>query len=103
MDQRAANARILKATRLPNRELGIDAEDFFGSGDTSGTQSAVFNAQITQLFERGGKRQARSDAAPKSALPQSNSTAPRKHSPHIGVTPVPYSRLKAASEPHRPP
>ena len=63
MDQRAADARILKATRLPNPELGIDAEDFFGSGGTSGTQSAVFNAQITQLFERGGKREARTDAA----------------------------------------
>ena len=63
MDQRAADARTLKATRLPNPELGVDAEDFFGSGGTRGTRSAIFNAQITQLFERGGKRQARTNTA----------------------------------------
>ncbi len=63
MDRRAADARILKATRLPNPQLSIDAEDFFGTGGVSGLSSSVINTLLTQVIERGGKRQARTDAA----------------------------------------
>jgi cobalt-zinc-cadmium efflux system outer membrane protein len=63
MDRRAADARILQATRIPNPELAIDAEDFFGTGGVSGLSSSVLNALFTQVIERGGKREARTDAA----------------------------------------
>jgi cobalt-zinc-cadmium efflux system outer membrane protein len=62
-DRRAADARIMKATRLPNPELTFDAEDFFGTGGTSGLGSALLNTVITQVVERGGKRTSRVDAA----------------------------------------
>lgn len=63
MDRRAADARVLKATRLPNPELTVDAEDFMGTGGVKGLGSSVLNALLTQVIERGGKRQARTDAA----------------------------------------
>lgn len=63
MDRRAADARILRASRIPNPTLTIDDEDFFGSGDLGGLSSSVLNTLLTQVIERGGKRQARTDAA----------------------------------------
>lgn len=63
MDLRASDARVLKATRMPNPEVGFDGEDFFGTDETRGLRSAVFNAQITQVLETGGKRQARQGLA----------------------------------------
>lgn len=63
MDRRAADARVLKSTRLPNPELAIDAEDFFGTGGVSGLSSSVLNALLTQVVERGSKRTARANAA----------------------------------------
>lgn len=63
MDRRAADARILRATRIPNPSLAVDAEDFFGTGGVSGLSSSVLNALFTQVIERGGKREARTNAA----------------------------------------
>ncbi len=63
MDRRAADARILQATRIPNPELTVDAEDFFGTGGVSGLGSSILNALFTQVIERGGKREARTEAA----------------------------------------
>jgi len=63
MDRRAADARILKASRIPNPVLTLDEEDFFGTGDLGGLGASVFNSLLTQVIERGGKRQARTEAA----------------------------------------
>lgn len=63
MDLRASDARVLKATRMPNPAVGFDGEDFFGTDETRGLRSAMFNAQITQILETGGKRQARQGLA----------------------------------------
>jgi cobalt-zinc-cadmium efflux system outer membrane protein len=63
MDRRAADARILKASRIPNPVLNLDDEDFFGTGDLGGLSASVLNSLLTQVIERGGKRQARTEAA----------------------------------------
>lgn len=63
MDRRAADARILQASRIPNPVLNMDDEDFFGTGDLAGLSASVLNSLITQVIERGGKRQARTEAA----------------------------------------
>lgn len=63
LERRAADARILQATRSPNPELSFDAEDFFGSGGVSGLSAAVLNSIFTQVIERGGKKQARTEKA----------------------------------------
>lgn len=65
MDRRAADARILKASRIPNPTLNLDDEDFFGTGNLGGLSASVLNSLITQVIERGGKRQARTEAARK--------------------------------------
>jgi outer membrane protein TolC len=41
----------------------MDDEDFFGTGDLAGLSASVLNTLITQVIERGGKRQARTEAA----------------------------------------
>jgi cobalt-zinc-cadmium efflux system outer membrane protein len=63
MDRRAADARVLKASRIPNPILNLDDEDFFGTGDLGGLSASVLNSLITQVIERGGKRKARTEAA----------------------------------------
>lgn len=63
MDRRAADARILKASRIPNPTLTMDDEDFFGTGNLGGLSASVLNSLLTQVIERGGKREARTEAA----------------------------------------
>lgn len=63
MDLRASDARFLKATRMPNPQLTTNGEDFLGTGQAQGLRSAMFTAQITQVLETGGKRQARQSLA----------------------------------------
>lgn len=63
MDRRAADARILQATRLPNPTLSVDAEDLLGMGSVSGLGAAMINTLFTQVIQRGGKRQANTEAA----------------------------------------
>ena len=63
MDRRAADARILQATRLPNPTLTVDAEDLLGAGSVSGLGAAMINTLFTQVIQRGGKRQANTEAA----------------------------------------
>lgn len=63
MDRRAADARILQATRLPNPTLTVDAEDLLGMGSVSGLGAAMINTLFTQVIQRGGQRQANTEAA----------------------------------------
>jgi outer membrane protein, heavy metal efflux system len=55
-EQRAAEARALQAGVLPNPTLGLELEDFGGTGQTKGVRSAQTTLQLSQLIELGGKR-----------------------------------------------
>ncbi len=53
---RAAEARALQASLLPNPELGVEVENFAGSGDVSGFRSTETTLSVSQIFLMGGKR-----------------------------------------------
>ena len=61
--ERAADARRLIARRLPNPSLTFEMEDFAGSGQFSGTRSAIYTGTLVQVLETGGKRSARTAGA----------------------------------------
>ncbi|MEX0745777.1 MAG: TolC family protein [Phycisphaeraceae bacterium] len=56
---RAAEARTLQAGLLPNPELGVEVEDFAGSGDSAGFDAVETTVSLSQLIELGGDREAR--------------------------------------------
>ena len=60
---RAAQARERQAALRPATEVGIDAENFGGSGGTKGADAAEFTLALSQVLEFGGKRSARIDSA----------------------------------------
>jgi len=62
-DIRAAEARKLQASLLPNPEAGIEVEEFAGGGDRSGFDVATTTFQLSQLIELGGKRSKRTQSA----------------------------------------
>jgi len=53
---RVKEAAALQAGLLPNPELGIELENFAGSGAFSGTAAADTTVTLGQLIELGGKR-----------------------------------------------
>jgi outer membrane protein, heavy metal efflux system len=60
---RAAEARVLQASLLPNPEVDLAIEDFGGSGQLDGYDQAENTLTLGQLIELGGKRRARTRAA----------------------------------------
>jgi outer membrane protein, heavy metal efflux system len=60
---RAAEARTLQASYLPNPELELELEDFGGTGQVEGVQVSESTFQLSQLIELGGKRAKRFRAA----------------------------------------
>lgn len=58
-DVRSREALALQAAARPNPELGVELEDFAGSGDRQGFDSAQTTLSLAQLVELGGKRSAR--------------------------------------------
>ncbi len=60
---RAREAETLQAGLLPNPELGIEMENFAGSGSFSGAGAAETTVTLSQLVELGGKRARRRSAA----------------------------------------
>jgi len=52
----AADARVVQAGLLPNPELEIEVENFGGSADLGGFESAESTAVISQPILLGGKR-----------------------------------------------
>ena len=60
---RAADARIQRATLRPAPEVGIEVENFAGSGERKGLDAAETTLALSQVIELGGKRGARMDAA----------------------------------------
>lgn len=62
-DVRAAEARELQGGLLPNPELEAELENFAGDDELRRFRSAETTIQISQLFELGGKRGYRRQAA----------------------------------------
>ena len=58
-EPRIAEARRLQAGLSPNPSVGIEVEDFAGSGSLSGFDSAETTIAFSQLLELGGKRDRR--------------------------------------------
>ena len=56
---RAAEARALQAGLLPNPEIEVEIEEFGGTGDRSGFDTAETGIRLGQLIELGGKRDKR--------------------------------------------
>jgi outer membrane protein, heavy metal efflux system len=53
---RAGEARTLQAGLLPNPEVGVEVENFAGSGEFKGFDAAETTIALGQLIELGGKR-----------------------------------------------
>ncbi len=60
---RAREAETLQAGLRPNPELGLEVENFGGSGGASGFDGAETTLSLSQLLERGGKRKHGREAA----------------------------------------
>ncbi|MEQ8283571.1 MAG: TolC family protein [Parvibaculum sp.] len=60
---RAAEASLDQADTRPNPVLGIEMEDFAGSGNYSRFDETSTTLYYEELWERGGKRKARTDIA----------------------------------------
>jgi cobalt-zinc-cadmium efflux system outer membrane protein len=54
-----AAGRRIQAGAIPNPEIGATVENFGGSGPYRDARSAETTLQVSQLFELGGKREAR--------------------------------------------
>lgn len=59
LDVEAAHGAIVQAGKHPNPTVAAEIENFAGSGEYNGFDSAEFTLRIEQKFERGGKRAAR--------------------------------------------
>jgi cobalt-zinc-cadmium efflux system outer membrane protein len=59
----AAQARIVQAGLRPNPELGVELENFAGSGAAQGIDSLETTLSLSQVVELGGKRGLRRAAA----------------------------------------
>ncbi|MEI9863092.1 MAG: TolC family protein [Limisphaerales bacterium] len=70
----AAAARQLQVGLRPNPTLSLELEDVLGSGPVSGTENAQTTLLLSQLFELGGKRAARTEVA-QAMLSQKRSVA----------------------------
>ncbi len=60
---RAAEAERIQAGLRPNPELGVQFEDFAGTGNLRGARGLETTLSLSQVLELGDKRQRRSDAA----------------------------------------
>jgi len=60
---RVAEAEALQASLRPNPEIGLELENFAGSGEYSGFGSSEITLFLAQQFELGGKRPKRQEVA----------------------------------------
>ncbi len=63
LDIRIAEARKLQAGLLPNPQIGVEVEEFGGTGDRAGFDSSETSIQIGQLIELADKRSKRTHLA----------------------------------------
>lgn len=59
LEVEAAQGGVIQAGKRPNPELGIEIEDFGGTGEYRGFDRATLQISLSQKFERGDKREAR--------------------------------------------
>ncbi|MBL6752615.1 MAG: TolC family protein [Nevskia sp.] len=62
-ERRAAEADKLQAGLRPNPELGVELQNFAGTGAVRGVKSLETTLTLSQLIELGGKRERRVEAA----------------------------------------
>jgi cobalt-zinc-cadmium efflux system outer membrane protein len=60
---RARDAAALQASLYPNPKLGLESEEFGGSGNRSGFENAEFAASVSQLILLGDELENRTDVA----------------------------------------
>lgn len=60
---RAADARALQAGLRPNPEIGVEVENFSGTGPYRSFRQSEVTVAVSQEFELGGERQARKAVA----------------------------------------
>ena len=63
LDRRISEARQIQAMATPNPELEMEVENFGGTGDFSGLDSAEVSLQLSQIIELGGKLEKRKKIA----------------------------------------
>ncbi|MDN7125499.1 TolC family protein [Pseudidiomarina terrestris] len=61
--QRMAEAEKLQASLTPNPKIGLELENFAGSGTNRGFENAQATLSLSQLIELGGKREQRIELA----------------------------------------
>jgi len=59
----AARGGVIQAGKRPNPDLSVELEDFAGTGEFRGVDSAKLTISLSQKFELGGKRDARVSVA----------------------------------------
>ncbi len=62
-EARAREAEIIQVRLLPNPELEFEIEEFGGTGEVAGFDTAEYTLALSQLIELGGKRSSRIRAA----------------------------------------
>lgn len=62
-EMRAGEARTLQASLRPNPEVGLEVENFAGSGALQGFRGTEITIHLSQLIELAGKRQKRTRVA----------------------------------------
>ena len=60
---RAAEARMLQASVFPNPQIGVEVENFAGSGDLSGFDAAETTVTLSQVFPLGKKVERQTELA----------------------------------------
>lgn len=63
LEMRAQDARVAQAQLRPAPQAEVQLEDFAGTGERRGLDGAETTLSLSQLFEWGGKRSARSEVA----------------------------------------
>jgi cobalt-zinc-cadmium efflux system outer membrane protein len=62
-ETRARDAQVLQASLLPNPQVGVETEDFGGSGELAAFDGSETTFQLNQKIELGGKRAKRTKVA----------------------------------------
>ncbi|MBC8041466.1 MAG: TolC family protein, partial [Opitutaceae bacterium] len=94
---RAAGAMIDQAAVRPNPTLGLEFENFAGTGAFRGADAVESTVQVSQAFERGGKREKRVTVARRERDVADREFAVRR-SEVLAVTVASYVDVIAAQE-----
>jgi outer membrane protein, heavy metal efflux system len=94
---RAAEAMIDQAAVRPNPVLGLELENFAGTGTLRGADAVESTVQVSQSFERGGKREKRVTVARRERYVADREFAVRR-SEVLAATAAAYVEVIAAQE-----